>query len=218
LKKQTEKLEYSEQNNIRRLKKAILYTFVLFITVLIALTFCLVVLEKGERVDTNTNNMKVENSSQTTLKAKISPDGPSSRYYYNISEEDKIIIAKVVWAESRGECFEGKVAVAAVVLNRYYSEIPYFDTESIETVVKQPYQFASISNVTEKELEEYPDCMKAVEAACKGWDPTRKVFDEGALYFYNPKYVSGYQAEIREGIRVMRIGNHNFHFDFEKVN
>lgn len=160
---------------------------------------------------TASSDMQVENA------VELSADGPSDEYYYHISDEDKLTIAKVVWAESRGECFEGKVAVAAVVLNRYYSGISYFNTESIWAVVTQPYQFASIENVTNEKLEQYPDCMRAVEAACKGWDPTRRIFSNGALYFYAPKYVSGYQAKVREGIRVLVIGNHNFHYDFEKV-
>lgn len=150
-------------------------------------------------------------------KAELSAEGPSEEYYYHISDEDKVAIAKVVWAEARGECFEGKVAVAAVVLNRYYSGISYFNTESILAVVTQKNQFASIKNVTISNLENNPDCMRAVEAACKGWDPTRAMFSNGALYFYAPKYVSGYQAEIRDGIRVLVIGNHNFHYDFNKV-
>ena len=158
-----------------------------------------------------------EPDESTYPKAELSAYGPSDTYYYDISYEDKVTIAKVVWAEARGESFEGKVAVAAVIINRYYSGISYFDTESIYAVATQPYQFASIENVTIEKLEANPDCMKAVEAACKGWDPTRAMFSKGALYFYAPKYVSGYQAEIREGIRVLVIGNHNFHYDFEKV-
>ena len=57
----------------------------------------------------------------------------------------------------------------------------------------------------------------AVEDACKGWDPTRAEFENGALFFYNPKKISGYQAQIREGIKVMVIGNHNFHENFDKI-
>ena len=151
--------------------------------------------------------------------AVLSADGPGDTYYYNISNEDKIIIAKTVFAEAGGECYEGKVAVAAVVLNRYrFDENPYdFDNDSISSVILQKNQFASIEDVTMQDLEENPDCMLAVEDACKGWDPTRKMFSDGALYFYAPAGVSGYQAEIREGIRVLVIGNHNFHYDFEKV-
>lgn len=172
-------------------------------------------------VEENVTSKLEEEKAETeahTAEAVLSSYGPSDTYYYDISYEDKVTIAKVVYAESRGECFEGKVAVAAVILNRYFSNISYFDTESILAVVTQPYQFASIEGVTEEKLENYPDCMKAVEVACKGWDPTREMFEEGALYFYAPSWTTGYQAEIREGIQVLVIGNHNFHYDFEKVN
>lgn len=152
-------------------------------------------------------------------KAELSAEGPSKVYYYDISEEEKIMIAKLVYQEARGESYEGKVAVAAVVLNRYrFDENPYdFKNDSISSVILQKNQFASIETVTMEKLENYPDCMKAVEDACKGWDPTRETFKDGALYFYNPKHVTGKQKEIREGIKFMAIGNHNFHYDFEKV-
>lgn len=147
-----------------------------------------------------------------------SEDDSSEEYLYNISEEDKLLIAKLVWKEARGESFEGKVAVAAVVLNRYYyGEDKDFNRESIESVVKQPGQFASIQNVTREDLQEVPECMEAVRVACNGGDPTREVFSEGALYFFAHDKVSGHQKEIREGLKVMVIENHSFHYDFEKV-
>ena len=157
-------------------------------------------------------------SSQTEepKKAVLSADGPSETYYYDISYEDKVLIAKTVWVESGTEPFEGQVAVAAVILNRFYSDIPYFHRDSIEAVITQPYQFADGSNVSMETLEAHPSCMEAVEAACKGWDPTRAMFPEGALYFYAPALVKGYQKEVREGIRYLQIGNVNFHLDFEK--
>ena len=137
---------------------------------------------------------------------------------YDLSDEEKFVLAKLVWAEARGEPFEGKVAVAAVVLNRYYyGEAKDFDKESIEAVVKQPGQFASIQNVTMDDLQDVPECMQAVEAACEGEDPTREVFPEGALYFFAHDKVSGYQKEIRQGLKVMIIANHTFHYNFEKV-
>lgn len=148
----------------------------------------------------------------------ISAEGPYERYIYILSEEDMMIIAKVVWAEARGECYKGKVAVAACILNRYFSDDQFFSRESILHTATQSGQFASIWDVTESDLNTVPECLDAVKDACRGWDPTREVFEEGALYFYAPKGVSGYQARIREGIKVMVIGNHNFHYDFVKVN
>lgn len=152
------------------------------------------------------------------LEDQISANGPSDSLHYILSEEDMLLIAKLVWAESRGEPFEGKVAVAAVVLNRYYyGNDGDFNRDSIETIITQRTQFASIKNVSLDDLKEVPECTEAVNAACKGWDPTREVFPEGALYFFAHDKVSGYQKEIREGVKVMVIGNHSFHYDFEKV-
>ncbi len=153
------------------------------------------------------------------LVPEISAYGPSEDYYYYISCEDKIIMAKVLYRECRGECFKGKVAVAAVILNRFYSGLSEFDTESIYAVVTQGSQFADISEVTMDDLDSVPECMEAVEAACKGWDPTREMFPEGARHFYAPKGdIAPYQLAIREGINELVIGNHNFHNDFNMEN
>ncbi len=166
---------------------------------------------------TGTNKTEAPTTTPTTTvttkeEPKVSADGPSDDYYYNFTYEEKVAMAKVVYAEAGGECFEGKVAVAAVIINRFYSKVPYFQKDTIIEVMNQPYQFASTKHVTMEKLEANPDCMEAVEAACKGWDPTRATFSEGALYFYAPKGVSpSYQA----GVEVQVIGNHNFHFDYK---
>lgn len=156
---------------------------------------------------------------QKEQETKISAYEESPTYYYNISEHDKILITKVVYAESRGECFEGKVAVAAVVLNRYFSGSCEFNTSSIEAVITQNGAFASISWITDSMLAEVPECREAVEAACKGWDPTRKVFEDGAKFFYayNSDILSPYERERREGIEELIIGEHAFHNEFNEV-
>lgn len=46
---------------------------------------------------------------------RLSEDGPGESYYYIITYEEKMLIAKVVWVEARGESFEGQVAVAATI-------------------------------------------------------------------------------------------------------
>lgn len=168
----------------------------------------------AERKTVAIKSNKTTKVTKKKIKATISSDGPSEEYYYNISDYDKKVIEKLVYQESRGECLKGKVAVAAVVLNRYTSKSKKFDTSSIEAVVTQKYQFANISSVTEEQLATVPECKDAVEMALKGWDPTRQKFPEGAKYFYEPNMVYGYQKKIRQGIEVLEIGNHNFHNDF----
>jgi len=135
-------------------------------------------------------------------------------YYYEFSYEDKLLIAKTVYQEARGECFEGQVAVASVVINRYFSDDPFFENDSIYSVVTQDWQFADITGVTEEDLANCPSCMEAVEAACRGWDPTRKLFDGGATYFFELEGLSDYQRSIRTDIEELIIGKHHFHIDF----
>lgn len=146
---------------------------------------------------------------------EISAEGPGKLYYYDLNERDKLYIAMMVYKEARGESFEGKVAVAAVALNRYVSDDRRFNRSSIYAIITQPGQFADISGVTQGMLDSVPECMEAVEAACKGWDPTRETFPEGgALFFYSPKNMSEAGLLSRSGVKTHVIGNHNFHVDF----
>lgn len=144
----------------------------------------------------------------------ISAYQPGEVYYYILSSKDKKDMEKLVYKEARGEPYEGKVAVCAVVLNRFFSQDPRFNRDSIYSIITQPGAFADISDVTQEMLDTVPDLKDAVEDACCGWDPTRVMFENGAMFFYAPEGVVGYQKEIREGILFLQIGNHNFHNDF----
>ena len=74
---------------------------------------------------------------------------------------------------------------------------------------------ALVAGVSERMLNSVPECMEAVEAACKGWDPTRATFPEtGALFFYSPKNMSEEAMLSRMGVKIHVIGNHDFHVDF----
>ena len=166
-------------------------------------------LETTEKT-TSKKEKKVKKKKNTNKADKSSKDHTAS---LKISKAEKKMIEKVVYQESRGEPYEGQVAVAAVILNRYKFNKKQ---KSIEEIVTAPNQFAKISKVTQKMLDAYPKCKKAVEDAVNGEDPTRTKFSEGARYFYEPNLVSGYQKEIRKGIKVLKIGNHYFHNDFNE--
>ena len=148
---------------------------------------------------------------QPVVIPRISAYEAGEIYYYKVTYQEKILMAKLVYVEARGECFEGKVAVAAVALNRKYSGRTEFNRNSIESVITQPGAFASISGVTQEMLDSVPECMEAVEAALKGWDPTRKLFEEGACFFYAPAHISEKEMLKRVGIPTLYIGNHAFH-------
>lgn len=157
-----------------------------------------------------------DQNEETTEKEEptISAYGPGEEYYYTVTEEERLALTKMVYEESRGEPFEGKVAVAAVALNRWTSNDKRFNTASLVTVITQRNQFADISNTTVAELQTVPECAQAVDEALRGYDPTRKKFKNGATFFYAPAGVKGYQAQIRQNLVVYAIGNHNFHESF----
>ena len=62
---------------------------------------------------------------------------------YNVSEDEAYLLACVVMAEAGGECYEGKLAVANIVLNRLNSG-KYGD--SISDVVYAKKQFSVVDN------------------------------------------------------------------------
>ncbi len=131
------------------------------------------------------------------LNSNTSSGTSSSNGGYTSS--DIYLLAKVVYAEARGEPYTGKVAVAAVVLNRVKSSsFP----NTISGVVYQPYAFTAVSdgqiNLTPNE-----ECKKAAQDAINGWDPTY-----GCLYYYNPAVATS--AWIFSRPTVITIGNHVF--------
>lgn len=87
-----------------------------------------------------------------------------SRYKgVELTLEEEDLLAKVVWAEARGESAEGQQAVAEVVLNRLVSE-DFADT--LDAVVYGEGQFRSVPYL--KEAEPWQAQYDAVEAALYG--------------------------------------------------
>lgn len=118
-----------------------------------------------------------------------------------ITNKDIYLMAQVVHAESRGEPYEGKVAVASVILNRVKN--PSFP-KSIVGVVKQPYAFSCVRKGVIN-INPDKDSYNAVIDALNGIDPTNK-----AVFFYNPKIATcGWMKNIDKSNKKV-IGNHVF--------
>ncbi|MBC8059539.1 MAG: cell wall hydrolase [Clostridiaceae bacterium] len=118
-----------------------------------------------------------------------------------VTEDEVYLMAQAVFAESRSESFEGKVAVAAVILNRVKN--PNFP-HTIEGVIKQKYAFSCVKN---NKINVVPDesCYAAVLSALKGNDPTSK-----AVFYYNPKIAtSTWMINVAKS-NTKTIGNHVF--------
>ncbi len=114
--------------------------------------------------------------------------------------EDIALLARLVFAEARGEPFEGQIAVAAVVLNRL--KHPGFP-DTVPGVIYQPRQFESVDNRT---INQTPDDLAylAVLEARKGVDPT-----DGSVFFWNPRKVSASSWVWTQTVR-LQIGDHVF--------
>ena len=143
------------------------------------------------------------------------------------------LLERVVAAEARGEPYEGQVAVAAVVLNRYEREGGRL---TLTQILTSENQFASPYE------GEVPSSVKnAVADALAGYDPTislvrydnskpRQVAGYGALYFHSAdtsmenedrqEYMSETEKRWREAgwfdnNIIMRIGGHFFYGQYK---
>ena len=117
----------------------------------------------------------------------------------SVLSADHRLLAKLVYAEARGETYKGQVAVAAVVLNRVKSaSFP----NTISGVIYQSGAFSCVSNGS---INQAPDstAIRAARDAMNGWDPTG-----GCLYYYNPRATQ--DAWIRTRTVKTVIGNHQF--------
>ena len=116
-----------------------------------------------------------------------------------ISQADLDLLARVIYAEARGEDFEGQVAVGAVVLNRLQ------DPRFPKTIREVIYQAGAFTAVTDKQIHLEPDqkAYRAAEAALDGEDPSGN-----APYYYNPRLATDRWIKSRPVVK--RIGNHTF--------
>lgn len=115
------------------------------------------------------------------------------------SDNDIQIMANAVYGESRGEPYEGQVAVAAVILNRVKStSFP----NSVYGVIFQPGAFTAVAD-GQIYLTPNERAREAVMDAINGWDPSG-----GCLYYFNPATATSKWIWTRTQIKT--IGKHIF--------
>ncbi|CAI6028556.1 spore cortex-lytic enzyme [Cohnella sp. JJ-181] len=116
-----------------------------------------------------------------------------------MTANDLKLMANAVYGESRGEPYEGQVAVAAVILNRVRSaEFP----NTVSGVIFQPGAFTAVAD-GQIYLTPNETAAKAVKDAMSGWDPT-----DGCLYYFNPKTATSKWIWSRPQYKT--IGQHIF--------
>lgn len=119
--------------------------------------------------------------------------------FWTLSQGDIYDLARLVHGEARGESFEGKVAIVAVVLNRLESN--KFGN-SIKQIIFEPGAFTAVSD-GQFYMEPDESSYQAVQAALRGWDPTG-----GAIYYWNPATATNKWVWSRPIIN--QIGKHVF--------
>jgi hypothetical protein len=147
--------------------------------------------------DTLTGTVSLQSSHKNTASS-----GNSS------SDKDLYWLEQITEAEAGGEAYEGKIAVAAVILNRVDSpDWPNSIQEVIFQIVEvngvSYYQFSPVLDGRLYEVTPNAETARAVQAALSGEDPT-----VGATVFYNPAKTDN--RWVRERPVNTTIGNHIF--------
>lgn len=115
------------------------------------------------------------------------------------SSGDLYVLACCVYGEARGESYTGKVAVAAVILNRVKSaSFP----NTVSGVIYQKGAFTCVDD-GQINLGTNDECTRAAQDALNGWDPTG-----GALYYFNPATATSKWIWSRP--QLVTIGKHIF--------
>ena len=137
----------------------------------------------------------LENSGSSSSSSSSSSSGSNSSY----TSSDTYLLAKCIYAEARGESYEGQVAVGAVILNRVRS------SKFPNTISGVIYQKNAFTAVTDGQINLSPDktAMNAAQDAINGWDPTY-----GCIYYYNPAVATSSWIFSRQ--TVTTIGKHVF--------
>ncbi|MBG9946122.1 cell wall hydrolase [Brevibacillus formosus] len=155
----------------------------------------------GYKVVWKEKNVAAVQEEQMAAPATKNQTGKAKASFHpsRVSDNDLKIMANAVYGESRGEPFEGQVAVAAVILNRVKS--PSFpDTPS--AVIFEPRAFTAVAD-GQIWLTPNESATKAVKNALNGWDPTG-----GCTYYFNPDTATSGWIWTRP--QVKKIGKHIF--------
>ena len=145
----------------------------------------------SNELDTN-SNIKASPIQAKTVKQQ-------KREVINITNEELLLLSKLVTGEARGESYEGQVAVAAVVINRVKD--PRFPN-TIKDVIYQKNAFSVVKDGSIN-MQPAESAYTAAQDALYGNDPTNN-----AIYFWNPDIATC--NWIKTLNPYMRIGNHVF--------
>ncbi|MDY8022883.1 cell wall hydrolase [Paenibacillus polymyxa] len=139
----------------------------------------------------------------TKTKMLTQDDKALSTWSYPVSAKELLLLQKIVMAEAEGEPYEGKVAVANVVLNRLRSA-PFPDT--IQAVIYQKAQFSPVANGRLRRVQPNQDSIRAVTAALNG----HKAVPDNTCFFLSLTLAQDLTVH-HSRTKVKTIGHHTFY-------
>ena len=181
------KYAYRRQRKINQIFAFILATNLMIIFTIMLIT--IVGVSRNNQIEgesqTTAYESEYDNHNDVTLPANTpyTEDETTKVYCRNLSENDKLMLAKIAMAEAEGESINTKIFVILTVLNRVESENPYFP-DTVKEVIFQNndgvYQFSPIvPGGRYWTTEPTKECWEAVEIVNYMEDD----ISEGALYF-----------------------------------
>lgn len=178
--------QIQQRRAARRRRRLLKYTIprALFALLLIAVITILIACMSTNVTSAETQNPETTEQAETTTEPVV---------FFELTAEERTLIEQVVSAESRGEPYDGQVAVAQCILNACMK-----DNLRPEDVLKK-YHY------TTARVEPTSSVRAAVTAV---FDRGEGVTDEPIIYFYNPNLC---ESEFHESqIFVIEIQNHRF--------
>ena len=146
------------------------------------------------------NGLTVDGIAGTsTLKAMGISNSSSSSTGTSSNSSNVNLLSRLIYAEARGEPYNGQVAVGAVILNRVKS------SKFPNTISGVIYQAGAFDGVSDGQINLTPNstAKKAAQDAINGWDPSY-----GAIYYFNPATATNKWIWSRPMTIV--IGHHRF--------
>lgn len=162
---------------------------------IVALLVFINVLIPTKIVQADDTNLNLDNIRPISIKSVKQ----NKKEVINITNDDLLLLSKLVTGEARGESYEGQVAVAAVVINRVQD--PRFPN-TIKDVIYQKNAF-SVVNDGSINMQPTESAYNAAIDALYGKDPTNK-----AVFFWNPDIATC--KWIKTLNPYLKIGNHVF--------
>lgn len=142
----------------------------------------------------------------------------------DLTEDEYNLLLRLVYAEAGNTTYDAQAGIASVVLNRM--ELPMQFRDTLTDVIFQPGQFEPAQNgeiytgdelVTMQMVEEVPSVKEAVDAALRGYDPTKAPLmamgePMGALFYYQEEALDPYQLSLRANIiHKIKLGTETFY-------